>query len=182
MTIIAFAGRIASGKSAVSRGVAAKLHAPWVGFGDAVRSEATKRGIAPTRKALQDLGDELITRGWDAFCEIVVMQATWTGEGLLVVDGVRHIGAIDTLQRRAAPSRAVVVFVEASRARSLERLTERGIGAVEVAVADAHSNEAEVDAVRERADVYVQNNETVEDAIDSTIAALDRLGVAVSST
>ncbi len=48
--------------------------------------------------------------------------------------------------------------------------------------ADAHPNEAEVDAVRERADVYVQNNETVEDAIDSTIAALDRLGVAVSST
>jgi dephospho-CoA kinase len=75
----------------------------------------------------------------------------------------------------------VLVFVEATWATRLERLAERGVGADEAAAADAHPNEAELDAVRDRADIHVENNETVQDAVESVVTALHGLGVAVDS-
>src|SRR5437870_2728091 len=103
--IVAFAGRIASGKSAVSRAVAERYAVDRVSFGDAVRGEAARLGLGESRATLQDLGEELIGAGWDAFCSLVTDQVQWDGLRPLVVDGVRHLGAIDALRRRAAPSR-----------------------------------------------------------------------------
>jgi dephospho-CoA kinase len=147
-----------------------------VAFGDAVRVEAERRGIAPTRVALQDLGDELIAAGWDSFCERVLGQAQWTEKGLLVVDGVRHLGAIDAL-KRAVPDRVIVVFVDASHDERVRRLADRGIDADEAAGADMHPNEAEVDQVRQRADILIENCGSIVSAIDIAAASLEALGV-----
>ena len=177
MTIVAFSGRIASGKSAISMSVAECLEAPRVSFGDAVRSEARRRGVAETRANLQDLGDELVADGWDAFCDLVMNQAPPNRGGLLVVDGVRHLGAIEALSRRSAPERTVTVFVEAARDRRLAWLAERGVSNEAASAADAHPNEAEVDAVLARADVVIENDGSISDAVDHAIAALTTLGL-----
>jgi dephospho-CoA kinase len=48
--VLTFAGRIASGKSTLSRQIAVTLGWPWASFGDYVRAEATRRGFDPTSR------------------------------------------------------------------------------------------------------------------------------------
>jgi cytidylate kinase len=180
MTVIAFSGRIASGKTTLSKAVADRLAMPWVSFGDAVRAEAARRGLASDRAALQGLGDELIRAGWDAFVETVVNQAQWDRTGSLVVDGVRHTEALVALQRRCPPHPVVVVFADADVDRRAERLASRGVTYEDAIAADSHPNEADVPAVRDRADILVDNDADLGEALTTTLAALSTLGLASS--
>lgn len=170
--IVAFAGRIASGKSAVSRAVATHYGAPWVSFGNAVRAEAKRRSLGESRKTLQDLGDELIADGWDGFCGLVVGQISWDGQQMLVVDGVRHLGAMRALQKRAS---LFTVFVDARRERRAAWNAERGIPDADAALADTHPNESELEEVKKRADLIVTNEGTVDHAVSLIVESLDAL-------
>lgn len=174
--IIAFAGRIASGKSAVSRAVAEHYSVGRVSFGDAVRNEANRRGLAESRGILQDLGDELIAAGWDEFCILVTGQAGWDGRSSLVVDGVRHLGAMDALHGLAEPSRLYLVFVEASWQRRKAWLSQRGVSEVDAEAADRHPNESELDAVRDCADLVVSNDADVERVVAAVVSVLEDAG------
>lgn len=167
MDIIAFGGRIGAGKSTISRDVAQRLAAPRVAFGDVVRDEARQRDLPATREALQNLGDVMIAAGWDAFCERVVATAEPSDPDILVVDGVRHLGALDGLARLAA--RTFTVFIDAPWDK---RVSWRGVAAEELQSADAHPNEAEVDRVREEADLVVMNDGTPDDAVALVLRAL----------
>lgn len=177
MTIVAFGGRIASGKSAISRAVAAQLGVPRVSFGDAVRAESERRGLHQDRETLQSLGDELIAAGWDVFCELVVSLASWDPTGLLVVDGVRHLGAIDALNRLAGPPATIVVFVDVDFRRRLAWQAARGVTEEDALAADAHPNEAEVDHVKNAADLVLGNNGSIEQATNEVVSALVERGV-----
>jgi dephospho-CoA kinase len=177
MTIAAFGGRIAAGKSSVSKGVASRLGAPWVSFGDAVRAEACSRGLPLDRAILQELGDRFIAEGWDAFIDRVIGQARWDGQGLLVVDGVRHTAAIRAFERRYGETPILVVFVDATWDRRAQRLTERAGSRDGLRAADAHANEAGVDDVRKRADVVVHNEASLDDAVSAALEALEVFGV-----
>ena len=172
--IIAFGGRIACGKSVVSSVVAERLGCSRVTFGDVVRAEAGRRGVPETRRTLQDLGDEMVKAGWDEFCRRCVSQVHWDRQVPLVVDGVRHVGAVEALTRVAAPAPLFLVFIAAPWARRLEWLALRGVGEAEVHEADAHQNEQEVPAVEARADLVIANTRTVEAAADQIIAELPR--------
>lgn len=168
LNIIAFGGRIGAGKSTISREVAQRLAVPRVAFGDVVRGEARQRNLPDTREALQNLGDVLIAEGWDAFCARVVATADPKDQDTLVVDGVRHIGALEGLAKLAARS-FTLVFIDAPWDR---RLSWRGIAAEELQAADAHPNEAEVDRVRDGAKLVVMNDGTLEDAITQVLGGL----------
>jgi dephospho-CoA kinase len=110
--IVGFAGRIKSGKSTISRRVAKDLGWTWVSFGDLLRDEASRRGLAPSsREVLQNLGRELIRGGWKTFCSALLKKAGWAPSQPLIVDSVRHIEAIDTLKLLTAPSEVKLVFV-----------------------------------------------------------------------
>ncbi len=174
--IVAFAGRIASGKSVISRAIAAHYSVDWVSFGDAVRREAKRRGRAASRSALQDLGEELIAAGWDALWPLVTDQVAWNGHSSLIVDGVRHLSAIESLQRLAEPSPLYVVFVHTPLDRRLEWLTERGVSGPEAAAADRHTNEAQLDAVRGKADLVVTNDAGLDGVVAQVINALEEAG------
>jgi dephospho-CoA kinase len=174
--IVAFAGRIASGKSAVSKAVAEQYSVDRVSFGDAVRTEARRRGLGENRTTLQDLGDELILAGWDRFCGLVLEQAHWDGRRSLVVDGVRHDGAVDALRHRAGRSRLHLVFVDTSWERRLAWLVDRGVSVPEALAADNHPNEGELDAIRNRADLVVTNDADLEVVVTSVVRSLDSLG------
>ena len=136
--IVAFAGRIASGKSAVSRAVAEHYAVDRVSFGDAVRSEAKRRGLGENRTTLQDLGDELVAEGWDAFCALVMGQVEWDGRSSLVVDGVRHLAAADALRLIAVPSSLVLAFIDTPWERRAGWLSERGVSGPAAVAADHH--------------------------------------------
>lgn len=174
--IVALAGRIASGKSAVSRAVAKHYSVPRVSFGDAVRAEARRRGLGDSRTVLQDLGDELIAEGWEAFCNLVVGQVMWDGRSSLVVDGVRHLGALEELRRLVGTSRLLLVFVETPWERRLEWLAERGVTGAEAIEADRHPNEGELEAVMAQADVVVVNDADLDRVVREVIASVEGAG------
>jgi dephospho-CoA kinase len=182
MTVVAFGGRIASGKSALATAVADRLDMPCVSFGDAVRAEAARLGLPTDRATLQELGDELIATGWDAFVETVARQASWNGMEPLVVDGVRHLEAVRALERRSAPRPVVVVFIEAASNQRAQRLARRGVSDQDIAAADSHPNEADLPAVRDRADIVIDNGAELHDALEATLAALTRFGIASRPT
>jgi dephospho-CoA kinase len=182
MTVVAFGGRIASGKSTLATAVIGQLEIRSASFGDAVRAEAARRGLPADRATLQGLGDELIAAGWDAFVDTVVRQAHWDGIEPLVVDGVRHVEAVRALERRCAPHPVVVVFIEAAPDQRAQRLARRGVGDQDIVAADSHPNEADLPAVRDRADVVIDNGVELHDALEATLAALARFGIASRPT
>jgi len=167
MDIIAFGGRIGAGKSTISREVAQRLAVPRVAFGDVVRDEARQRDLPATREALQNLGDAMIVAGWDGFCERVVATAEPNAPDILVVDGVRHLGALEGLAKLAA--RTFTVFIDAPWDK---RVSWRGVAAEELQAADAHPNEAEIDRVRDAADLVVMNDGTPDDAVTLVVRAV----------
>jgi hypothetical protein len=89
-----------------------------------VRSEATKRGLGTDLPALETLGRALIAEwGWDRFCRSVLPDLANTE--YLVVDGVRHIAAAETLRRLGRPARFGLVFVDADDLLREERISSR---------------------------------------------------------
>lgn len=169
--VLAFAGAIASGKTTLSREVASTLGWSRVSFGDAVRQEAMRRGLDTLgREVLQSLGDELIAQGWEPFCRRVLTQAMWEAGQPLVVDGIRHVEALDMLRRLVSPLRVRLVFVGVAPTERQERLRSRGVNVEAQVRLDNHATEADVASrLPLLADYYVQPESSLVDAHSSLL-------------
>ena len=142
--IVAFSGAIGAGKSSISKAVAQGLGWSRVSFGDYVRITANQRGLAETRESLQQVGTSLIEAGWENFCRSVLSQAEWQIGQSLIVDGVRHVEALETLRRITAPSEVVLVLVELSESERKLRLEEAGAPIESLDQWASHSTEVQV--------------------------------------
>jgi len=161
--VACFAGGIGSGKSVVSKRVAAALGWPRVSFGDYVRGVARQRGLDQTRETLQEVGAELVAGNVEDFCRRVLGQAEWSSEESLVVDGVRHVEVMDAIRSMAAPSVSVLVFVDVGRAERKRRVLERAIGDISFENAERHSTEIQVGGrLREAADMVIDGRQPVD--------------------
>jgi cytidylate kinase len=176
--VVTFGGGMLSGKSSISSAVAEALGWPRVGFGDYVRSVARAGGLADTREALQEVGVSLISEGWEKFCRAVLSQARWSPGESLVVDGVRHREALDTLASIVTPSRLVVVHVALGRPEQEQRL--KGSGVVDSERRRrilAHSTEVQAHAVLPRlADFTVDGGQAVKQETARVVEWLRGLG------
>jgi dephospho-CoA kinase len=123
--VLAFAGRIASGKSTLSAGVAQVLGWPRVSFGDYVRQVARHRGLKESRTVLQELGAALIAQGWETFCNTVLGQAAWKPGQPLIIDGIRHAEALAVLRQLVTPSELRLVFITVDEPTRTTRLRQR---------------------------------------------------------
>jgi dephospho-CoA kinase len=171
---VGVAGRIGSGKTTLASELASRIGCPRASFGEFVRSAAQARGLDSTdRTILQDLGDELIAGGWTSFVEAVLVQAGYSS-GPVVIDGIRHRSAIETLRPLLEPTPLVVVAVDISDEERRERLRERGLESDDVDSADAHVNESEVDAVIGAADLVVPAHLSVDDACSTVLEWISR--------
>ena len=108
--VLAFSGKIGSGKSSVSMAVAESLHLPWVSFGDYVRKQAKAQELEPTRQHLQDLGQALLLADADAFCAAVLAQTPDVENGL-VMDGIRHSNVLRIIKRLVAPQQVIHIHL-----------------------------------------------------------------------
>jgi len=163
---LGISGRIGSGKTSLAVVLAERLNCPRASFGDYVRTVATDRGLdASQREVLQEVGDDLIAVGWDTFCAAVMNRAGYS-VGPVVVDGIRHADAAQTMRMLVAPTPWKLVAVESEDATRRSRLAARGVDDAGTTQADAHPNEGEVASVMASADLVVSSDSTVAEAAD----------------
>jgi dephospho-CoA kinase len=163
---LGISGRIGSGKTSLAVVLAERLNCPRASFGDYVRAVATDRGLdGGVRQVLQEVGDDLIAAGWDAFCAAVLNSAGYCS-GSVVVDGIRHADAAQTMQKLVAPTPWELVSVESEDSIRRSRLAARGVDEAGTTQADAHPNEGEVASVMASADLVVSSDSTAAEAAD----------------
>lgn len=143
--VLAFAGAIASGKTALSQQVAETLGWPWASFGDYVRRATQQRGLdVSSRYLLQQVSDELIRGGWTTFCQGVLEQVNWHLGSPLVIDGIRHVEAFSTIRTLVFPQQVRLVLIDVPEAVRDLRLQARGVETNEQRHYEHHSSEVQV--------------------------------------
>lgn len=151
--VIGFSGRQASGKTTVSTEVAARLAWPRVSFGDYVRAVASRRGTSHSPEALQEIGVSLIEElSWEEFCRRVIAQVDWSVGQPLVIDGIRHAEALETLRQLALRTTLLHVHITVSDVARQARITLRASGNSHAVSErdEAHSTEIQVATILPR--------------------------------
>lgn len=169
--VLTFAGRIASGKSTLSRQIAVTLRWPWASFGDYVRAEAKRCGFDPTsRTALQQVSERLLNLGWHPFCRSVLDEAQWVAGTCLVLDGIRHGEALSTLRDLVSPHRVALVFVDTPDRVREERLRGRGISSEEQRSDEQHESETQArDILIGFADIVIDGTLPLDEATQTVL-------------
>jgi hypothetical protein len=167
-------GRIAVGKTTVSKALAFELRGVWVGLSEYIGSLAPDRLQRVTRSTLQDRGQQLVAKDAEAFCRGALRWAGWNRGQSLVVDGIRHQVVIATLRRIVAPTPFVLVYFLLDDKTHETRLAKKGIsGLGELENIETHIAEREVPTeLRNSADVTVCANGTPEQIALQTVARL----------
>ncbi|WP_146657860.1 ATP-binding protein [Enhygromyxa salina] len=167
---VAVSGGIGAGKTEVSRRIADRTGCPRVSFGDFVRAEASKRGADESRAALQALGEQLIADlGMERFCNAVLHSATWDREGI-VIDGLRHLQAVEATRRALAPCPLILVFLDADADTRWRRAHDRARPGD--AAAEEHSTEVEVPALSTVADLSLDARIPIDELVSAIVADL----------
>jgi dephospho-CoA kinase len=159
MPVVAISGRIGSGKTTLSKDLAAALGCARASFGEYVKSMVQQRGLEPTRENLQVIGTQLLQSDSAAFCTSVLSSCGWKpGQGL-VIDGLRHLRTIPIIEKLIAPSHMMIVRVWLTEEIRLRRLKERGEGdAVNVARIESHSSEQELESITQLAALHLRGD------------------------
>lgn len=170
---LAFAGRIASGKTTLSSTVAQVLGWPRVAFGDYVRSVAAARGLGIEGHVLQELGACLIEeQGWGDFCRSTLAQASaWRAGRPIVIDGIRHAEVLEALRPLVAPADLLVILLKAPDETRLARLRARRNATRDRRRADTHSTEVQLGStLPPLADLIIDGRRPVNDLVADVLA------------
>ncbi len=173
MITVAFAGPMGSGKSVVSERVAQVLGWPRVSFGNYVKSVAVSLGYDDSRETLQELGSRLIIeKGWEQFCtEVIAQNQSQMGEGL-IIDGIRHSEAINTIRKIMAPSKVYLAHLTLNQRDRENRLLSRDfVNKESLLKFEEHSTEEQVKTLLPHlADVILSNSNTLNDVVEEAVA------------
>lgn len=152
--VLGLAGRRGSGKSTLANVLQSQHGFLRVSFGDYVRSEASARGSPDDVATLEELGQHLIAElGWDRFCAAVL--GDFKQSSRVVVDGVRHVAAAETLRRVVAPAHFGLAFIHIDDAVRRHRMRQRARPGDFVEGADLSR---ELDQLRAQAEVVVDGS------------------------
>ena len=165
--VLAFSGSIGSGKSTLSLSVAKALTWPYISFGNYVRTVALLRGLGESREVLQEVGESLIQEGWEQFCKSVLAQATWKPGEPLVVDGIRHVEAVEMLRLLVVPSELLLIHITLNDLTRKTRLNKRSpADYAKMERIEDHSTEVQVKRrLPEIANLKVSGERSIDDII-----------------
>jgi transcriptional regulator with XRE-family HTH domain/Zn-dependent peptidase ImmA (M78 family)/cytidylate kinase len=164
--VLAFSGKIASGKSTLSAEVARALDWKRASFGDYVRGVAKSQGLEPSREVLQDLGESL-AKTPEEFCKAMLAHFGWQSGEPVVIDGVRHREVMEALRRVVAPLEVRLVFVDAADEQRLKRFVREGdVNPGRMPQIEKHSTEKQVSTVLpDIADLRVSAGEDLDEVV-----------------
>lgn len=169
--VLAFSGKIASGKSTLSLEVSKALDWKRASFGDYVRIVARSQGLEPSREVLQDLGESL-AKTPDEFCRAILAHSGWRSGEPLVIDGVRHREIVDALRRIVAPLELRLIFVDIGDEQRRERLTLEGdVDLDKMPQIEKHSTEKQVrNILPDLADLRVSTEKGVGEVVREIVS------------
>jgi dephospho-CoA kinase len=115
-----------AGKTTLASALADRFPGSTVrAFGNVVRQRAVEEGRPGDRESLQQIGLEAIAEGWASFVGRLLAGAELATGGLYVIEGVRHLEAVEEIRRRFPHVPVRVVFLMVDNQTSAARLVER---------------------------------------------------------
>lgn len=145
--ILVLSGPIGSGKTTLSRAVAAALGWKRAEFGEYLRGIARDRKIAAERTALRMIGREM-AQDWQQFCAAVMTSGGWHPGEPLVLDGVRHVEALKCVRSIAMPAPVWLLWIDVPRSLRGERYRVKAIE-TEEAIRESERDWSEVQVDRD---------------------------------
>ena len=174
--IVCLCGGIGSGKTEVSTQLSKRLAWKRAGFGDYVRAVAIQRSIPEERESLQQLGESLIASSLRQFCAAVLDTAEWSPGEAAVVDGIRHVEALNVIRELVAPVTAPLIYLALPDEIRVARLSDaRPSDGARLEQLDLHSTEVQVKtALREIADLVIDATRPRDEVVAEICEWLDR--------
>jgi transcriptional regulator with XRE-family HTH domain/adenylate kinase family enzyme len=143
--VLAFSGKIGSGKTTLCQQMADALGWKRASFGEYLRTVAKSQGLEDSRDVLQELGESLVTRGPEEFCRSVLVHFGWNSGEPLVIDGVRHVAIFEALRKLVAPLELRLVFIDVDEKTRRARLKQTDRDVLDrLSQVEAHSTERDV--------------------------------------
>lgn len=175
--VVAFAGKIGSGKTTISTAVSQALECKRASFGDYVRHVVSRQGLQLTRENLQRVGTEVLEADRFDFCRNVLAYSGWSQGESLVIDGLRHSETIPLLNQLVWPVELRIVYMDIDEQSRVERLGTRGEDCIPAFTsADAHSSEQQVaTTLRSVADVIVDGRQPIQNCVASVLEWMAKL-------
>lgn len=169
--VIAFSGRMRSGKTSLSCELSRRLSWPRVAFGEYVRKEIKRAGGNPDcRQLLQDYGQRRVENDLEGFCRSVLAQAELGNSTNLIVDGIRHTKVLETIRRLCVPMRTILVYVDCSDKTRYLRTNDLATSEDTFIQQDQHSVEDETgNTLRNLADKIVDGESDTADTAQPII-------------
>jgi len=168
---IVFSGRIGSGKTQVSKAVAAALGYRWNSFGVTLKAIAVDRDLPTTRESLQELGATMVAEAPEELCSRLLVGFKPEGLQSMIIDGLRHQHVYSVLQSLFLPSPLLLVYVDVLDPIRLQRLSLRDSKNIEeIHCLDQHSTEVQVATnIRNLADFVVDNSGQLTSTLSSVL-------------
>jgi cytidylate kinase len=158
--IIAFSGSSHTGKTTLARLLASHLQCKFASFGEYVRSEASRKAIPrPSRRDLQDMGQNLVERDLVPFCRAVLAAADFRPGDRLILDGVRHKEVLQTISKLSQGQPVALIYLHTALKNRMAR-DESSASEQDLQLEDSHKVESQVHSeLRELADLVVETSQ-----------------------
>ena len=165
--VLAFSGKIATGKTTLSREISKKLNWPRASFGDYVRLVARNAGLKESREVLQLIGEDLINKNLEFFCQEVLIRAGWRPEKPIILDGVRHVEVYKILQKMVYPMRFYLVMLVVDETTRIGRIERRGkLPKSKLCTLESHATECQTHGdLISFADLVLDTNNSLENLV-----------------
>lgn len=126
--VICVVGKIASGKTYVSKTIADRNQWLRCSTSDFLRDILCKNGENfPSREQLQELGEIEINKGWSVFARDFMNYAMAKSiSDYLIIDGIRHIEFFDEVKNIVFPKKCILIYLDIPQEIIRARLKERG--------------------------------------------------------
>ncbi|MGQ4832958.1 MAG: AAA family ATPase [Candidatus Asgardarchaeia archaeon] len=123
--VIGLLGPIGSGKTTVATYLRDKYGFFMVVMGDLVREIVRKRGLIPTRKILQDVQKEYVSKfGGEYFAQLVIKKIDESGAERAVIDGMRRKEDV-LVPKQHYGDNILILLIDAPPKLRFERLLKR---------------------------------------------------------
>jgi hypothetical protein len=115
----------------------------------------------------------MMDSGWIHFCKMVLEQVKWTRGMSLVVDGIRHLEAFETLKELTQPTKAFLVFVAVDSDTQSRRPEERSHRSPDDTVAtEPLVTDLEISRVECSADIKLDGNKSIDLILERILSSI----------